>query len=1162
MHQQCPPAVARRDAARRPDRAARQTAALPSISDIMHSRAPIEERIARAMKAVARALGARAGQVLQRADDGRWHAVGAAFDVRPPDGAGPARAPRGRGTLGARLGRRALLIEDAVGLDAADLPAALRAQRSVVAVPVRMAFGAPVALVLAAPRPRAFQRADLRFLNRVARVMAMALEHHALGQRAEVLSSILGQSPIARDGTLRLGDPSVTALSRALSHTATWQGRIVEITNELLSACTSRTDAAINAVLAATGQLSGADRTYVFRLRAPDRLDNTHEWVADGIEPMIDQLQDMPASLMEEWRATLESGTAVCIPDIAGLPDTSALKPVLEGQNIRSLLAVPMLRDGTLTGFIGYDAVRAHRHFLMMEIQLLQAVANAIKVVIDHAETENEVRRGVIALETERDRLESTLTALPDLVMELDADARFIACNAAARVMTPLRPEAAIGQLPEAVLPPALAARLRAVVGSVARHRQLEEHEFDLEVRGETRHFIARAAPLPRNRAPDGFILVIRDITGRKRQSLQLQRLAKVAELTSNAVIVTDAHAHIDWVNPAFENQSGWRLDEVRGRSTPELLLAPATHPATRARVAQAYRLGEALQIEMPIHTRWNEEHWVSNDIQPLRDAQGGLLGMVSVVTDITSLKRSQLRALRDRAQAMDVSTDAISICEIDGPISYMNRAHRQMLGIGEHESLQGLTWTDFVSPDTVRRFRQNEGQRLRTAGAWRGEITGRHRDGHDVPQEVSMTLKENGRILCIARDISEQRRVQQEQMLLREQIQLATRRETVAHITSGVAHDLNNLVAVVSGTASLLEIQCARHPEMMAGVHRISRAMDTARELVAGLGHLGKPASPRAVQDLGRLVRQGIDLLGSARIHTHEITVAGPPTGACDVWANPTDVLQVVVNLALNACEAREDPSNRVTISIGAGSGNAGCTGTAGLPARAPDVGLMRADTPYAAFCIRDTGPGIDDDTRQHLFERYFTTKGDKGTGLGLPIVATILRSNDAALWFDSTPGEGTTVTVAWPKDAAAVAARGAGGTRAHSTRDLAGRNILVVDDVADVADTLAEMLETAEAIAIAVSDAAEARRLLAENPGTWAALVTDLHMPGDCGGELAQFAARLDPPVPTVLVTALPDRARRMDTVFSSILSKPVETETLVDHVARAIHTGTSPA
>jgi CheY-like chemotaxis protein len=118
-----------------------------------------------------------------------------------------------------------------------------------------------------------------------------------------------------------------------------------------------------------------------------------------------------------------------------------------------------------------------------------------------------------------------------------------------------------------------------------------------------------------------------------------------------------------------------------------------------------------------------------------------------------------------------------------------------------------------------------------------------------------------------------------------------------------------------------------------------------------------------------------------------------------------------------------------------------------------------------------------------------------------------------------------------------------------------LAGRTILVVDDVPDVADVLAEMLDAVGAQTLALSDPAEAQALLAANPGLWSALVTDLSMPQKSGVDLARAAAALDPPVPCILVSSQIGFKEVPSGLFAAILPKPTEAPVLISAVQQAL-------
>lgn len=1022
------------------------------------------------------------------------------------------------------------------------LPDQLHRFRSLLSSPMILPNCSPMAIIVLSRAPAAFSGSDMILLRRVCRVLGNWIDksNHTFVQATNLVQiDDLCRSTGVEEVESINGVPAYARL-------AEWQGQIVAVTSSLLNVQREAVDSAVGDALARTGRLANSDRTYVFRIRDSDWLDNTHEWVAPGIEPMIDELQGLPVELMAEWRSRLDSGHAVEIPDIEALPTSSKVREVLLMQGIKSLLVVPMMRDGKLAGFVGYDAVRAHRSFDPLEIMLLKSVATAINVVMDRTAAEVAAEDARACLRAERDRLQAVLAAIPELVLEMDAEGRFVSYNSGAQLAPAIQPDHFIGRLPEDVLSDEHAGILRDLLKRVAERGSPTETEYEMDVDGHRRFFVATASPMSKQGTAGGVVLVVRDTTVRRRQERELSRLGKIAELTSNLVIVTNAADCIEWVNPAFERRTGWSLTEVRGCKPESFLQSQKTDRPILARITEALREGKQIQEELLTRSRSGEEYWVSMDVQPLIAANGQIEGFVSVQTDITSLKQSHEIALRDRAMAMDASIDGIAISDSAGFYTYMNKAHRQMFGLEPNEEIHCMTWRDFFSEDVAADFMSKEWPKFEAAGIWRGELPGLHRNGQTLQTEVSLTLREDGGVLCIARDISEHLKVSFEQARLREELQLAQRQESIAHIAAGVAHDLNNIVAVVAGTAGLLEAQCSDNEDVMTGLGRIKRATHIARDLVSGLGNLGRPEAKQAKHDLCNIISQAVGLLGTDRVARYGLSVTLPETSQL-VWADSTELMQVVVNLTLNACEAGQPGTNKVQLQVFT-------LGTT-LPVRSPDIGILNPRMRYSTFSVSDTGEGVDPAMRNRLFDRYFTTKGSSGTGLGLPIVAGILESNKALLWFDTVMGRGSTVTVAWPAYDNPSAELPHAQNNSIDDMDLSGLSILVVDDVADVAEILAEMLEVAGAVTIAMSDPIEAKLLLCENPGVWDVLVTDFHMPKVNGAELAKLANQMVPPVPSILVTALPEMATKAEAQFDIVLSKPTDGPTLIHAVKSAI-------
>lgn len=921
--------------------------------------------------------------------------------------------------------------------------------------------------------------------------------------------------------------------------------QICEIVDALLTAPRDAVDAAIEAALARIGTDLGLDRTYVFRLRPPGRLDNTHEWVADGIEAMFEQFQDIRESEMDPWKPDFLEGRPVVIPDIDALPDTAPIKRYLGSQGIMSLLVAPTLRDGRITGFVGCDAVRDRRDFSALDLATFRSLALAIGAVTDRKAAEDAEQATRARLEEKRIRFEAALSAVPDLVLELDRDGRFVGCQASAWLQPLMPPERFIGRMPENVLPDDLARLARELMADVDRFGYRAGAEYAADNFGGRRQFRVTAVSRTRDGTIEGYAFFIRDITEAIVQQRQIRRLGRVVELTSNMVALIDLDGRIEWVNPAFERRSGWRLDELRGQRASDFLHYEKTDPAATRQLARAMAERRPSRTELQIRSRTGREFWVNMDIQPLTSETGEAEGFVAVLSDITLLKKSFQRELRIRAMALEESTDGMAIVDFDGGFRFMNPAFRTMFGIEAGEDVSLIAWRDLDPDGDATPFRDGNPIMPGTAGRWQGEVTGRSRSGAPVYQDITLTRTGDGGLLCISRDISARRALDRERANLRDELALAQRRETVAHVASGIAHDLNNLVAVVSNTVATLESRCCGRSDIAEGLTRINRAMEAAHQLVGSLGQLDRPPAPRARHDLRKLVREGIDLLGSGRIERHSIS-ASLPDSPCPVFANRTDLLQVILNLAINACEAEGSGPNRVQLSVLP-------SGTA-VPDRSPDAGLAYPNGKCAILVIEDTGTGIDPGLKSRLFDRYVTTKGKKGTGLGLPIVAGILRDNGAALWLDSEPGRGTRVTVAWPDSRPTPRATPSRASRIRAG-SLTGHRILVVDDQIEVADFLSDMLEADGAVAIAVSDPTEARSLIVNNPGLWSAVLTDLEMPGLSGIDIATTAAQVAPPVPCVLVSARPEAAGQHGGLFHAVLKKSAAAADLVDTVRAAV-------
>lgn len=886
------------------------------------------------------------------------------------------------------------------------LPKPARDYRSLLSAQVTPTIGRPMTILVLSRRVDAFSRHNGEFLCRVAGILGSALDRSRAMARNTVLSGILDGGSLHMSNSSQPEDASFMALSRDYARIATWQKQTLEITNYLLCEASADIDLAIKNALASTGRMAGSDRTYLFRLQR-NRLYNTHEWTAPGIEPMMDRLQGLPVDLLDDWLLAMENRQAVEIPAVDEMDDDSAVKQLLQMQHIRSLLAVPMLRHGRLVGFVGYDSVKEARRFRSMEVDLLQSVANAINVLLDRSDFEksNEITQQTLAIE--RDRLRATLAALPDLVLELDCEGRFTDYNEGGTLQPFFSPDIFLGKLAKDVLPADLHALLQQIIRIASERGRFEGTEYCLTIDGQEHWFWTSAAAKTASGDASGYVVVIRDVTLQRSQLNQIRQLGKIAELTSNLVIVTDGEGQIEWVNSAFEKRSGWRLSEVQGKKPGQFLQSTRTDRDVVRAIGEAVNNREPIQVELLNVDRYGSEYWIKKDIQPLLDLSGRLQGFVSVQTDITEIKDLHMRAMQERALAMDAAADGIAISDISGHYNYMNKAHRKMFGLAEGDDIGKICWRDLMPARTAADFIKRNWAQLLENRFWSGRLDGVRINGEQFVRSVSITKQNDGTLIWICRDITQDIADEDAQSLLREELQAAQKWETVSYIASDIAHDLSNFISIISGSIGQLADHVTADTRGLHAIRRIDLAVSSASELLQGLKRLNRRKGPRQLLDLKTIVRETCLLLGTCRIDRHQLEIS-MPDATCTVFADHTEFLQVMMNLAINACESCIDETGRISIEI-LDSSNM-------VIGRKPDVGKHMQDVDYSLVRIVDTGTGIESSVRSSLFRRYFTTKGDSGTGLGLQIVANIVRENNAVLWLESVPGEGTSVTVAWP--------------------------------------------------------------------------------------------------------------------------------------------------
>lgn len=273
-----------------------------------------------------------------------------------------------------------------------------------------------------------------------------------------------------------------------------------------------------------------------------------------------------------------------------------------------------------------------------------------------------------------------------------------------------------------------------------------------------------------------------------------------------------------------------------------------------------------------------------------------------------------------------------------------------------------------------------------------------------ETPPEIPWPRRE-------AREPAKADRLQElEQRLLEaeERLKLAARLEIVGRLVAGVAHDFNNLLTIISGHADVIRGELpAGHP-LRETAELISSTAHTAAGVTRQLVAFGKPGRPDPcpvdANHAIRTIERTLGRLTGGRVTLVMTLAASVPL----IQIDPGQFDQVVINLVVNARDAIADTG---TITVR--------TSAANIPAGRPGWPAHVPPGEFVVITVSDTGSGMTEDVKARIFDLFFTTKGDGGTGIGLATVQDIVRAAGGHIEVESTPNWGTSVRVYWPVEA-----------------------------------------------------------------------------------------------------------------------------------------------
>jgi two-component system, cell cycle sensor histidine kinase and response regulator CckA len=638
----------------------------------------------------------------------------------------------------------------------------------------------------------------------------------------------------------------------------------------------------------------------------------------------------------------------------------------------------------------------------------------------------------------------------------------------------------------------------------------------------------------------DGRLLVrsMRYATERKHAIEALQRREEHFRLLIENALDLITILHLDgtirYVSPSHQRILGYKAEELIGVNVVTFL-----HPDDLDDVRAALR-SPRRPASVECRFRHADGGWRMLEAfgRNLSDVPG-VQGVVVNSRDVTERRNSEeaLRAANQTLRAVfHTSPLAIYTTGLDGCIKNWNRAAHKMFGWSEREVLDRALPQFTLEPAEIAglRLKNAEGE----SHEFPVELFCRRKDGTALEVRVwSAFLRDRSGIATgivdVAADITDRRR-------LEEQLHHSQRLDAVGRLAGGIAHDINNMLMVISGYSQMLTESLNQDEALQGDVEQILKAADRGADLTKQLlAFSRRQVATLRVLDLNTIVRDTERML--QRVigeHIHLITDLDrtvPP-----VRIDAAQLEQVLVNLAVNSRDAMAG-GGTLTIS----------TAAVQLDEAYFRKHLSPAPGHYARLTVRDTGTGIDPKLEAHLFEPFYTTKErGKGTGLGLSTSYGIVKQSGGEIVYEPVAGGGAAFHIYLP-----AAEKPAEESSTHLTpaAERGTGTILLVEDDHAVRQVLESMLHRSGYSVLPYASPREALEFLKTGPSGIDLLITDMVMPGMSGPELVRQASARLPHMPVLYVSGYADSAG--SDIPGPYLQKPFTHESLASKVREAL-------
>ncbi|WP_297087928.1 PAS domain S-box protein [uncultured Draconibacterium sp.] len=910
-----------------------------------------------------------------------------------------------------------------------------------------------------------------------------------------------------------------------------------EISYDFVHGSYLEADHLIETSLKKLGQFTEVDRVYVFQFENNGKLmSNTHEWCNIGIESQRENLQQIPADRVPWWTEKMNKFEIINYENIRDFPEkASAERLMLQEQGIVSILVLPMLSEGQLIGFVGFDSVNSQKNWIDYDVKMLKTMSDLISGEITRTKQMQELKRAKIAAEEGEKRYKSLFFDNRSVMLLINPETGNIvdANRSACKFYGYSYPQITALHISEinTLSAPAIKAEMLKAISEERQHFNFKHRLSNGEVRDV--EVYAGGVKVSGNEL---LYTIVHDITERKLAEEKVLKLSTSVEQSPLSILITNNKGIIEYVNPYYCKITGYQANELIG-DKPNIVKSGVQKKKFYKKLWKTILAGKKWEGEICNKKKNGDLYWERAVISPIHNSEGEITHFAGIKEDITE-KRENQKNLKFLANALEQVGECVTITDKNDVILYVNKAFSTTYGYSKQELLgQHIS---FLHPENAELAELEKTLVQTKKGNWKGELINKRKDNTLFPILLSTSVIEDDKnneigYIGVVIDITEIKKNTNELIAAKEKAEESDRLKSA--FLANMSHEIRTPMNGILGFTNLLlepDLSDETKDHYVQIIHQSGeRMLSTVTNIVeiskieAGIVEVKNSELNvyEVIQNLISFFQVQAQKKGLLLNFEQE-----NPEADFKFFTDKNKLESILTNLIKNAIKF----TDKGEISVGV----------------TPKNNLLE-------FVVTDSGIGIPKTRQTAIFNRFEQadiedTKAFEGSGLGLSIAKSYVEILGGNMWVESIEGEGSQFyfTIPWLSLVKNESIRKA----SKNIRENSGSkyNVLIVEDDEVSAIYLKEILKNKAAKIVHVKSGE-----LAINECRTTAfdvVLMDVKMPGIDGLETTKRIREFDTELVIIAQTAYAmhgDNDKAIASGCNDYLSKPIRKNELIQRI-----------